>query len=195
MGGSHHTVVINKQAGICRPVRFSRSVRILLPRGTAIAHRHLAAIAAEGVDVQPAAAGVARVDGEAAGRAGAEQIGEDAFHALFVEFIVLAEAYQVAQQRLAVQPRAGVADLHAAPVRLAGDQAVGFQQMTAQGFADDVAGVGAQDLRAGRVVVHLDVQLVDAFASQFGDGFAAKLLRQHDVDAYRLAGGGGQVVG
>src|SRR3546814_2689591 len=65
---------------------------------------------------------------------------------------VLAERDQVAQQPGTVDARAAVGEAHAGPVRLAGDRAVGLEQVRAQGFVGDVVGVGSQELRPRRVV-------------------------------------------
>src|SRR2546422_274591 len=81
------------------------------------------------VDVETAAARVARVDREFDRLAAPPHIHEDALHALLVKLVVVAKAHQVLQQPLLVDLRAGVADLHAAPVGLAGDQAVAFEQV------------------------------------------------------------------
>jgi len=53
----------------------------------------------------------------------------DALHALLMEFVVVAKAHQVLQQAALLDLRAAVADAYAAPVGLAGDQAIAFQQL------------------------------------------------------------------
>ena len=90
----------------------------------------------EGVDVQPAAAGVAGVDRQFDGLAAAPDVGEDALHALLMELVVVPETDQIRQQTSLVDLRAAVANLDAAPVGLASHQAIAFEQSAAQGFAD-----------------------------------------------------------
>gem|GEM_PF-6611219 len=74
---------------------------------------------------------------------------------------MVAKAHDVLQQALLVDCRTGVADAHAAPVGLAGDQAVALEQAAAQGLGDGrlVKG-GAQQLGLGLVVLAVDVQPV-----------------------------------
>ena len=91
---------------------------------------------AKGVDVQSAAAGVAGVDGQLDGFAACPDVHEDALHALLVKFVVIAKAHQVLQQTFLVNLRAAVLNLHAAPVGLAGDQTIAFEQIADQGFGD-----------------------------------------------------------
>src|SRR5690606_40300435 len=98
-----------------------------LAGGARVARQEHARRGAEGVDVEAAAAGVAGVHRQAAGPAALQDVHEDALDALLVEIGVLAEGDQVAQQAVAGDARAGVADLHAGPVRLAGHRAVGLE--------------------------------------------------------------------
>src|SRR6185312_10864738 len=109
--------------------------RRLLPCAARVVRRGWHA-AAERVDVQPAAAGVARVHAESLGRAACGDVHVDALHALLVEFAVGAERDEITQQALAGYRRAAVGDPHTAPVGLAGDRAVGAQQVGDESFLD-----------------------------------------------------------
>ena len=55
-----------------------------------------------------------------------QQVIENAFHTLLVKFIVVAEGDQIAQQLLPVDFATAILNLYGTPVRLVGDQAVGF---------------------------------------------------------------------
>jgi hypothetical protein len=57
-----------------------------------------AEVAAPRIDIQPATAGVARIHGQLLRLALAQDVDEDAFDALLVEFVVFAEADQVASR-------------------------------------------------------------------------------------------------
>ena len=89
-------------------------------------------IAAPRVDIQAAAARIACIDGKFLRFAMGQDIDEDALDALLVEFIVFAKTNQVAQQAFLLDLRAGIVDLHAAPVRLAGYEAIRFQEVRHQ---------------------------------------------------------------
>ena len=117
------------------------------------------------IDVEAAAAGVARLHAKRLRPALRQQVDEDALHALLVEFGMVAEADQVAQQAGAVDARAAIGDGHVRPVRLAGDRAIGFQQAAAQGFLDHLGSVRGEQRRLRRAVaVDPDLERVDAFA-------------------------------
>src|SRR6185312_17205179 len=90
----------------------------LLARRPQVPRRHRGR-AAEWIDVQSAAAGIARVDAEFAGRTAPHEVDEHALHTVLVELAVLAEGDDVAQQAGAVDRRTHIVNLHAAPVRLA----------------------------------------------------------------------------
>jgi len=82
-----------------------------------------------------------------------------------MKLVVVAEAHQVGQQAGLVDLRAAVADLHAAPVGLPGDQAIAFEQVAGQGFGDGgFTHLGAQQLRGRCVVLAFDVQPVQVQA-------------------------------
>jgi len=107
---------------------------------------------------------------------------------------VVAERHQVAQQPVAGDARAGVADLHAGPVRLAGDRAVGLEQMRDQDLVGLELRVRGQEVGARRAVVaDLDRQVVDQVAFQRLDqgGVVGRSRGQHH--AHRRAAGLGQV--
>src|SRR5690606_37761555 len=87
-----------------------------------------------GVDVQAAAAGVAGFHRQPLRAAAGQQVDEDPLDALLVEAGVFAERDQVAQQAGAVDARAAVGDVDGGPVGLAGDRAVGLEQLAAQDF-------------------------------------------------------------
>src|SRR5471032_2573884 len=126
-----------------------------------------AEVAAPRVDVQAAAPRVAGVHGQLLRRALAQDVGEDALDALFVELVVLAEADQVAQQAFLVDLRAAVMDLHAGPVGLAGHQAVRFKQVGQQLLFDRrLVGPGLEQAGIGAVFIDLDVEAVQQHAFQ-----------------------------
>ncbi|MCY1548139.1 hypothetical protein D9M68_842300 [compost metagenome] len=64
------------------------------------------------------------------------QVEKDPLHALLVEIRMLAKAHQIGQQTGVIQRRTTVLHHHTAPIRLAGNRAVGFQQMAVQAFLD-----------------------------------------------------------
>src|SRR5690606_41223424 len=100
----------------------------LLARGTQVGDVHWMA-AAPGVDVQAAAAGVARHDEKRLRLQHLPQVAIHTFHTMLVEFRVATERHDVLQQALVIDARTRIADLYATPVRLAGHRAVGFQQV------------------------------------------------------------------
>ena len=83
--------------------------------------------AAPRVDVHPASARVSCIDGELGGLAPCPNIHEDAFHAMLMEFIVVAKTHDVLQQTGLVNLRSAVADADTAPVGLACHQTIAFQ--------------------------------------------------------------------
>src|SRR5690606_30489565 len=90
------------------------------------------------IDVQAAAARVARLHRKPLRAAARQHVQEDLLHALLVETGVLAVTGDVAQQRPPVDAWAAVAQVHAAPVGLSGDRAVGLEHARAQVFLDNV---------------------------------------------------------
>lgn len=122
------------------------------------------------------------------------EVDEDALDALLVELVVLAERDEVAQQLLPIQFRPLVVDHHRAPVRLAGDQTVGLEQVAVQGLLDQLAAGGAlQQVGIKLVVVDLDIQLVNALAGQGGDLVRGAIEReQGHLD--RLASAGTEIL-
>ena len=93
-------------------------------------------IAAKRVDVQTAPAHLTGVDAQGGGSAVAFDIHEHAFHTLLVEFGVVSVRDEVGEQGPAPNPRSPLADHHCRPVGLAGDRAVGFQQVRMQRLGD-----------------------------------------------------------
>ena len=139
---------------------------------------------AEWVDVQATTARVACVDRELEGAAAPPDVHEDAFHALLMEFVVVAEAHQVLQQAFLVDLRAAVADLHAAPVGLARDQAVALEQVADQGLGDGAFFmVGAQQLRGGLVLRALHIQAVQQQAVELLHHFLVEAVQADDLHA------------
>src|SRR5690606_6109705 len=136
----------------------------LLARVAPRRRRRQARRGAPWIDVEPAAAGVARLDPQRLRPASRQQVAEDLFDALFMEAGVVAEGHEVAQQAGAVDARATVADADAGPVRLAGDGAVRLEQLRTQGPGDLPGRIGDQQRGIGRaVVVEVDVEPVDGF--------------------------------
>ena len=105
---------------------------------------------------------------------------------------MVAKAHDVAQQAFLVDGRAGVADLHAAPVGLAGDQAIALEQVADQGFGHGrVVVVGLEQVGARRVVAAFDVQAVQVQALQFLHLLQLEGILGDDTHAgRRLAHGG-----
>ena len=105
---------------------------------------------AKRVDVEPAAPRVACINRQAMRLAARPDVHEDALHALLMKLVVVAKAHDVLQQAFLVDLRAGVADLYAAPVGLAGDQTVAFEQVAGQRFLDrGFVKLGKQQLGLG----------------------------------------------
>ena len=80
--------------------------------------------AAPRVNVHPASARVTCIDGELGGFATCPDIHEDAFHAMLVEFIVVAKTHDVLQQASLVYLRTAVADADTAPIGLTCHQTI-----------------------------------------------------------------------
>lgn len=97
---------------------------LLLPCRAHIPRQRLRVAGAKGVDVQTAATGVAGIDGQFVRLAALGDVHEHPLHAVFMKTVVLAKADDVAQQPGLVDLRIKVADLHGAPVGLAGHGAV-----------------------------------------------------------------------
>lgn len=134
-------------------------------------------VAAPGVDIQPAAPRVAGVHAERLWPAETLNIVENPLYALLVELIVVAERDQIAQQRLAADGCAAVADHHGAPVGLMGYQAVGLQQMADQRLFDLARRIGGVFQQGGveAVAVDADGLVVNALAGERGDRLAFDL--------------------
>src|SRR5690606_29665515 len=142
--------------------------RYLLARATQIARLAGAEVRAPWVDVQAAAPRITGIHGQLARLALAQHVHEDALDTLLMELVVLAEADQVFQQSFLLDLRADIADLHRAPVWLAGDQAVGLEQVRYQRLFDrPVLLVSLEQLRRRRVRVDLDVEPVQQRAFEF----------------------------
>ncbi|MNM81254.1 hypothetical protein D3C81_932500 [compost metagenome] len=93
-----------------------------------------------------------------------------------------------------VQRPALVLDHHAAPIRLAGDRAVGLQQVTVQGFFHLPLRVAVQQPWLWLfVVADGNVQRIDALPRQRNHALGLDLAQGAHLHADRLAGGGGQV--
>ncbi|MNF53305.1 hypothetical protein D3C84_346830 [compost metagenome] len=152
-------------------------------------------VTAEGVDVQAPAAGIAGIDGQLLRGAEVLEIDEDALDALLVELVVLAEGDEIAQQLLPIEARAAVVDHQGSPVRLAGDQAVGLEQMAVQCLLHYVRLCGPlQQGLVKLVAVDLDVLLVDALARQ-QRYLVRGLIEGEQGDAHLSPGTGAQVFG
>ena len=124
-------------------------------------------VGAPWVDIKAASAGIPCIHRQVLRLALAQDVREDALDALFMELIMLAEADQVLEQAFLVDLRTVIADLHAAPIGLAGHQAIRLQQVRYQGFFHwQVVEVGFQGFRLRRIVVDLDVQAVQQMAFQ-----------------------------
>ena len=113
----------------------------------------------KGVDIHPATPGVACINRELDRAAALHDVGVDALHALLVKFIVIAKAHDVLQQTALLDLRPTVADLHAAPIRLTGDQAIAFEQVAEQHLGDGLfIESGLQQLRGRGVVRAFQIQ-------------------------------------
>ena len=99
---------------------------------------------------------------------------------------MVAKTHDVLQQPFLVDLRAGVANLHAAPVGLAGHQAVAFEQVAGQhlghrGFVK----LGFEQIGRRLVAGAFHVQAVQAQAVQFVHGFLVKQLGCNQLDPHR----------
>lgn len=99
----------------------------LLPCGAHVQGQCHRVAGAQGVDVEAASTGVAGIDHQAYGLAALPDVHKNALNALLVEFVVVAKTHQVLQQAGLVDGAPGIADLHAGPVGLSGDQTVAFE--------------------------------------------------------------------
>ncbi|MCY1434427.1 hypothetical protein D9M71_504870 [compost metagenome] len=109
---------------------------------------------------------------------------------------MLAEADDVLEQARVIQRRATVLHRHAAPVRLAGDRAVGLEQMAVHALLDNARIIATQQFRPWMLVVaDADIQFVDAHARQGHDAFALDILETANAHPHRLAGSRRQVLG
>ena len=164
--------------------------------GEAAGGRGKVAVAAPGVDIQTAASRIAGVNGKRFRLAETENIVKDALDALLMEFVMVAERDQIAQELLAVDFRPTILDLHRAPVRLVGNQAVGLQQMADQRLFHDFAAGGAlQVVGAELIVIDLDILIVDAGAMEMGDRLAFQFIQPIQRDLDLALGAGAQIAG
>ena len=149
----------------------------LLARRAHIGRQGAGVAGAEGVDVESATACVAGVDREFDRLAAGPDVHEEAFHALLMEFVVVAKTDQILQQTLLVDLRAGVLNLHTAPVGLASDEAIAFEQVAGQGFGDwRFFMVGAQQLGGGLVLRALYIEAVQQQAFELLNAQGLKLI-------------------
>ena len=142
---------------------------------------------APGVDVEPAAARVARGHAQLGGPAALPDVHEHALDAVLVKVVVIAKADDVAQQPGLVDLRAGVADLHAAPVGLAGDGAIAFQQAAGQCFFHRLLVEGGRQ-QIGRRAGHglaFDVEAIEVEAVQLVHRLAVEVFRRDEAHADR----------
>ena len=156
--------------------------------------RELAATA-ERVDIEAAAPRVAGKYGERLRRALALEIAIDALDALLVKLVVLAEGDDVAQQSCTVDRPAAIADDQHAPIRLAGDQAIRFEQVRVERFFDDGCVGGAQQPWRGFVSVDGNIEIVQQLAVRVGDDCLRSLAKRLQIDIDSASGGGREVAG
>ncbi len=148
------------------------------------------------VDIQTAASRIAGVNGKRFRLAETENIVKDALDALLMEFVMVAERDQIAQELLAVDFRPTILDLHRAPVRLVGDQAVGLQQVADQRLFHDFAAGGAlQVVGAELIVIDLDILIVDAGAVEVSNRLAFQFIQPIQRDLDLATGAGAQIAG
>jgi len=107
-----------------------------LPSGSHLQRQALRVAAAPRVDVDTAAPRVTRIHGELGGFATRPDVHEDALHAMLVKLIVVAKTHDVLKQAGLVNLCAAVTDADTAPVGLACDQAIAFQQIAEQCLCD-----------------------------------------------------------
>ena len=101
-----------------------------------------------------------------------------------MKLVVLAKAHQVLQQTGLLDLRPAVADLHAAPVGLARDRAVAFEQVAGQHLAHRLlAKSGAQQLGGRRVAAAFHIESVQIQAVEFLHRFAVEHVRQQQLHA------------
>src|SRR5690554_1402632 len=92
--------------------------------------RHLeAAAGAKRIDVQTAPACVSRPHREPLRPASGLDVAKHALHALLMKLVMATEGDDVAQQRRTIELRPRITHSEHAPVRLAGNQAIGFEQV------------------------------------------------------------------
>ena len=104
---------------------------------------------------------------------------------------MLAKAHQIRQQTGVIQCRTTIFDHHSAPVRLAGDRAVGFEQMAVDAFFDYLGIVALEQFRARlRVITDRDVQAINAHTRQNAYTISLNFIQTAYAHADRLAGSG-----
>ena len=110
-----------------------------------------------------------------------QDIHEDAFDTLLVKLVVVAEPDQVLQQAFLIDLRTDVVNLHAAPVRLAGNRAVGFEQVAVQALNYHAFPITAQQFGT-RMVVTGDITQIDLPQGASGLRLVTRILdRVEDI--------------
>ena len=103
-----------------------------------------------------------------------------------MKLVVVAKTHQVLQQALLVDGGPAVTDLQAAPVGLAGHQAVALEQAAGQHLGDwRLVGCCAQQLRRRRVLAALDVKPVQAQAVELLHRLAVEQFGVEQPHAHR----------
>ena len=103
-----------------------------------------------------------------------------------MKFVVIAKTHQVLQQSLLIYRSAGVADLHAAPVRLPRDQTVALEQVADQHLGHRCfVGQHLEQLRRRREARAFHIQPVQAKTIELVNRFPVKQFGRHDPYAYR----------
>src|SRR6185369_13523927 len=120
--------------------------RCSLPGRAHVARHGYAGVGAKGIDVETAAAGEPRVDGQRFAMAAGDEIDEHALDAMLVESGVTAVRHEIAQQRRAIDARPTVADAERCVIRLSGDRTYGAEEIRAQHLVGEVP-FGAQSCR------------------------------------------------
>lgn len=127
-------------------------------------------VGAPWVNVRAATSRVACVNAQFLRLAEAQNVIENAFHALLVKLIMVTEGDQITQQLLAIDFSSAILNLYGAPVRLVGDQAVRLQQMADQRLFHRFFTANGifQILCAELVVIDDDILIVDTGAVKVG---------------------------
>src|SRR5260363_17461 len=138
------------------------------------------------INIESAASGITRVNRWFDGLAHALDIHEHPLDALFMKVRVMPVRNDVAQQSRMIDGRPDVANVHAAPVRLAGDGTIRFQQIRYNRFIDGrLLGIRAQERCVWLVTLYIEIEPVQRYTAELAKHQLAKTNRRRQLDGHR----------